>query len=122
MKNLGTSILIAVVLALAVFFVLRFIWPADGEIDLLKAQLNRTRAQVDSLQHVNHRLMTEVDSIEVKNNNLAQEIGRLNLNIENQKKKLNEALRSIHEYQGSPDDLQRELNRIIRTPLPVVPN
>jgi methyl-accepting chemotaxis protein len=122
MKNLWTSILIAVVLALAVFFVLRFLWPSDGEVDRLKAQLNRTRAQVDSLQQVNRQIMAEVDSIEVKNQNLAQEIGRLNQNIDYHKKKLNETLRSIHEYQGSPDDLQRELNRIIRTPMPQIPN
>jgi len=120
-KSLWKNILLIVVVAGVAVVLTRLFWPTDKEIDAGLEEIKKTKAIIDSLKNVNSRLIARVDSLQNADRDRIKEIDNLKDRIDKQQQSLRAALEALHDYKGTDGDLVRELNELIKSPLPALP-
>lgn len=122
MKTLAKNIVLILVVAIAAIVFTKLFWPSEKEIDLRLDEIKKTKKLVDSLRTENAKLFARVDSLQNASQNRLQEIDELKTRIQKQQQSLQAALEALHVYEGSDDNLVRELNELIKSPLPALPD
>lgn len=122
MKAVWKNILSIIVMAVVAVVFTKLFWPTEKEIDIRLDEIKKTKAIVDSLKTVNTRLSAKVDSLQNAGQARLQEIDNLKDRIQKQRQSLQAALEALYEYKGTDGDLVRELNQLIKSPLPTLPD
>jgi len=122
LNTLWKNIASTVILVIVAIVLTKVFWPNTKEIDARLNEIKRTKVVVDSLKMENTKLKARIDSLAKAGQTRLQEIENLKDRIQQQQQSLQAALEALHVYKGTDDDLVRELNELIKSPLPVLPD
>ena len=117
-KNIASTVILVIV----AIVLTKVFWPNTKEIDARLNEIKRSKVVVDSLKMENTKLKARIDSLAKAEQTRLQEIENLKDRIQQQQQSLQAALEALHVYKGTDDDLVRELNELIKSPLPVLPD
>jgi chromosome segregation ATPase len=119
---LKNFLLVVIVAALAIVIFNRFFGSGKEELKQARETIKQARARSDSLEKVNAQIKSQLDSLRQQRAYLNKIIDSLQVVTKTSEAILTKTVRSINVFEGTLDDLSRELNELAKSPLAPEPD